>query len=77
MYDYFKWILKSGEDTWGVGMIWVMHQIIKLGKEVTLEMLPSCLDQKAKDFLIKTVNIDWENEKLKIEFKKFRKNLIT
>lgn len=52
-------------------MIWVMHQIIKLGKEVTLEMLPSCLDQKAKDFLIKTVNIDRENEKLKIEFKKF------
>jgi len=40
-------------------------------------MLPKCLDQKAKEFLIKTVNIDKGNEKLKQQFKVFRKNLIT
>lgn len=77
MYEYFKRILKSGEDTRGVGIVWVMHQITKLGKEVSEDMLPDCLDSKAKEFLLKTIDIDKENEKLKQRFKIFRKNLIT
>ena len=71
MFQYYKRILETGEDTRGVGMVWVMHQIIKLGKDVVVEMLPKCLDQKAKEFLIKTVNIDKDNEKLKSQFKVF------
>lgn len=40
-------------------------------------MLPVNLDSRAKEFLINTVNIDNENEKMKHQFKEFKKNLIT
>ena len=46
-------------------MVWVMHQIIKLGKDVSIDMLPRDLDSKSKQFLIKTISLDKENQEMK------------
>lgn len=58
-------------------MVWVMHQIIKLGKDVSIDMLPRDLDSKSKQFLIKTISLDKENQEMKDQFKGFKKTLLT
>lgn len=40
-------------------------------------MLPAELDKKSKDFLMKTIEADKENQKLKTKFNVFKWNLIT
>ena len=40
-------------------------------------MLPPQLDLKSKEFLLKSISLDKENQSLKKKFKSFKRHLIT
>ena len=45
--QHYITLLKEGSDTRSSGLSWIISNLLRLNKEITQEMLPSCLDNKS------------------------------
>lgn len=50
--EYYMNLLKKGDDCRGKGIVWIIKQMWDLELRVYKTMLPDCLDEASKQFLI-------------------------
>ncbi|OMJ91807.1 hypothetical protein SteCoe_5594 [Stentor coeruleus] len=68
LIKHYSTMLKEGDDSRGEGLCWIVKLLISLKKKISLEMFPSCLDERTIEVIIeiakKSIELDDYYEKL-------------
>lgn len=72
---HYHKLLSQGVDTRGIGLIWIIKEIYKLGCDVITSCMPSFLDDKSIAFLFLHAQMTMEMQKIEDKVNQLKKQL--
>lgn len=75
LVSHYHQLIQKGTDTRGVGLIWIIREIYRLGYDVITSCMPNFLDEKAIAYLFIYAQISMEKQKLEDSIAILREDL--
>jgi hypothetical protein len=70
--EYYSKLLKKGDDIRGKGLIWIIEQMWELEFKVYKNMFPDAMDELSKDYLLDISKKEYELNKEKHLYSKYK-----